>query len=216
MLLSTVSTMLIDTPMILIFSLITAVILNRSFKLRSFFRLVFFLPVLLGTGYIMSQLLGQNVQSGSMEIARGMLLPANVQQYLGSTLTRYITDFFNRITLIMWNSGVQIVLFLSGLQGISPSLYEASRIDGASEWEIFWKITLPMTTPILLLNAVYTVISFAFEDNDLLNYIVSQGFEKNKFEYSSAMSWIYFSVVLILLGVIFAVISPFIKKMNNN
>lgn len=216
MLLSTVSTMLIDTPMILIFSLITAVILNRSFKLRSFFRLVFFLPVLLGTGYIMSQLLGQNVQSGSMEIARGMLLPANVQQYLGSTLTRYITDFFNQITLIMWNSGVQIVLFLSGLQGISPSLYEASRIDGASEWEIFWKITLPMTTPILLLNAVYTVISFAFEDNDLLNYIVSQGFEKNKFEYSSAMSWIYFSVVLILLGVIFAVISPFIKKMNNN
>lgn len=216
MLLSTISTMLIDTPMILIFSLITAVILNRSFKLRSFFRLVFFLPVLLGTGYIMSQLLGQNVQSGSMEIARGMLLPANVQQYLGSTLTRYITDFFNRITLIMWNSGVQIVLFLSGLQGISPSLYEASRIDGASEWEIFWKITLPMTTPILLLNAVYTVISFAFEDNDLLNYIVSQGFEKNKFEYSSAMSWIYFSVVLILLGVIFAVISPFIKKMNNN
>ena len=216
LLLDTVSTMLIDTPMILIFSLITAVILNRSFKLRSFFRLVFFLPVLLGTGYIMSQLLGQNVQSGSMEIARGMLLPANVQQYLGSTITKYITDFFNRITLIMWNSGVQIVLFLSGLQGISPSLYEASRIDGASEWEIFWKITLPMTTPILLLNAVYTVISFAFEDNDLLNYIVSQGFEKNKFEYSSAMSWIYFSVVLILLGVIFAVISPFIKKMNNN
>ncbi len=216
MLLTTISDMLINTPMIIIFSLLVAIILNRDIKGRGFFRLVFFLPVLLGTGYVMKELLGQDVQSGSMELARGMLLPTNVQEYIGETVTGYVNEFFNRITLIMWKSGVQIVLALSGLQGISESLYEASRIDGASEWEVFWKITLPMITPILLLNAVYTVISFAFEDSDLLNYIVKQAFTENKFEYSSAIGWIYFAVVLVLLGLIFMIINPFIKKMHGN
>jgi len=215
MLITTISDMLINTPMIIIFSLLVAILINRDIKGRGFFRLVFFLPVLLGTGYVMKELLGQNVQSGSMELARGMLLPPNVQAYIGETVTGYVNEFFNRITLIMWKSGVQIVLALSGLQGISESLYEASRIDGASEWEVFWKITLPMITPILLLNAVYTVISFAFEDNNLLNYIVRQAFSENKFEYSSAIGWIYFAIVLVLLGLIFMIINPFVKRMHD-
>lgn len=216
MLIGTVTEMLINVPMIIIFSLLVAIILNRKIKGRGFFRLIFFLPVLLGTGYIMQELLGQDVQGGSMELARGMLLPPNVQEYIGETVTGYVNEFFSRVTLIMWKSGVQIVLALSGLQGISESLYEASRIDGASEWEVFWKITLPMITPILLLNAVYTVVSFAFEDNDLLNYIVNQAFAENKFEYSSAIGWIYFGVVLVLLGLIFMIINPFVKRMHDN
>lgn len=216
LLLTSISDMLINTPMILVFSLIVAIILNRRIKFRAGFRLIFFLPVLLGSGYIMQQLLGQNVHGDSLEFARGMLLPDNVQMYIGQTATKYITEFFSRITLIMWKSGVQIILALSGLQGISPSLYESSRIDGASEWEIFWKITLPMITPILLLNAVYTIISFAIEDNDLLNYVISVAFSDNRFEYSSALGWLYFVVVLLMIGIVFIILKPFIKRLNEN
>ena len=216
MLLTSITDMLINTPMILVFSLLVAIILNRKIQFRAGFRLIFFLPVLLGSGYIMQQLLGQNVQDGSMEFARGMLLPENVQMYIGATATKYISAFFSRITLVMWKSGVQIILALSGLQGISPSLYESSRIDGASEWEIFWKITLPMITPILLLNAVYTIISFALEDSDLLNYIVSVAFSDNRFEYSSALGWLYFATVLLMIGIVFLILKPFIKRLNEN
>lgn len=187
----------------------------RYIIIKGMFRLIFFLPVLLGTGYVMKQLLAQDVQGDSMELARGLLLPQSIQSYLGTTVTGYITEFFNRITLVMWKSGVPIVLTLSGLQSISMSLYEASRIDGASEWEIFWKITLPMITPILLLDAVYTIISYAMDDSSVLNYIVEQAFSKSKFEYSAAMGWIYFAIVLILLGIVFLIIRPFTKRLNN-
>lgn len=215
-LIKAITDMLINTPMILVFSLLVAILINRDIKGRAIFRLVFFLPVLLGAGYVMKELLGQDVQSGSMEIARGMLLPPNVQSYVGETVTGYVNEFFNRITLVMWKSGVQIVLALSGLQGISPSLFEASRIDGAGEWETFWKITLPMITPILLLNAVYTIISFAFENSSLLNYIIDQAFSENKFEYAAAIGWIYFAVVLLLLGIVFCILNPFIKRIHGN
>lgn len=214
-LLSTVADMLINTPMIIIFSLIIAIMVNKEIKGKAIFRTIFFLPVLLGTGYIMQQVLGQGVQQDSTELARNVLLPPNVQSYLGSTVVEYINEFFNRITVVMWKSGVQIVLFLSGLQGISPYIYEAARIDGASEWEVFWKITLPMSTPILLLNFVYTIISVAFEQNSLLNYIIQIGFKKNKFELSAAMGWVYFIVVLVFLAIVFIAINPFIKRMNS-
>lgn len=207
--------MLANTPMIMIFSLIVAVMLDRDIKCKGVFRLIFFLPVLLGTGYIMKQLLAQDVQNDSMELARGLLLPQSVQSYIGPKITGYATEFFNRITLVMWKSGVPIVLTLSGLQTISPSLYEASRIDGASEWEIFWKITLPMITPILLLDAVYIIISYAMDDSPLLSYIVNQAFYHTKFEYAAAMGWIYFAVVLALLGIVFLILRPFTKRLSD-
>ena len=214
MLLTRITDMLLNTPMIMVFSLLVAVMLDRDIKAKGVFRLIFFLPVLLGTGYIMKQLLAQNVQNDSMELARGLLLPQSVQTYIGPKVTGYVTEFFNRITLVMWKSGVPIVLTLSGLQVISPSLYEASRIDGASEWEIFWKITLPMITPILLLDAVYIIISYAMDDSSLLNYIVDQAFGKTKFEYAAAMGWIYFVVVLLLLGTVFLILRPFTKRLG--
>ncbi|MGN0492618.1 MAG: carbohydrate ABC transporter permease [Acutalibacteraceae bacterium] len=214
MLLSSITDMLLNTPMIMVFSLLVAVMLDRDIKAKGVFRLIFFLPVLLGTGYIMKQLLAQDVQNDSMELARGLLLPQSVQTYIGPKVTGYVTEFFNRITLVMWKSGVPIVLTLSGLQVISPSLYEASRIDGASEWEIFWKITLPMITPILLLDAVYIIISYAMDDSSLLNYIVDQAFGKTRFEYAAAMGWIYFVVVLLLLGTVFLILRPFTKRLG--
>lgn len=138
-------------------------------KGRGFFRTVFFLPVLLGTGYIMQQLLGTgagDVVTNSVDgIVTGVLMKA-----IGATFAGYVQIFLSTITVVLWKSGVQIILFLAGLQGIGASLYEAARCDGATEWENFWKITLPIVSPIILLNFVYSMI-------DSLQIQVMQSFQ---------------------------------------
>lgn len=207
---------LINTPMIVIFSLIIAIILNKELPGRGFFRSIFFLPVLFGGGLVLQQIIGQNVDGQSMEIARGVLLPEKLQSYLGPELTGYIGEFFNRITLVLWKSGVQIVIALSGLQSISPSLYEAARVDGATEWEMFWKITIMMMSPILLLNTVYTIVISLTEENSVVTYITDQAFNTSpvQFEFSAAMSCVYFLFTLLLVLLVFAVLRPFIKRVQ--
>ncbi len=210
----TVSNTLINLPMIVIFSLILAILLSRNIKGQGFFRSVFFLPVLLGTGFVMNQLLGQGVDSQSMEIARGILMPKVVTDYLGPEITEVCAAFFSRITTVLWKSGVQIVITLAGIQQISPALYEAARVDGATEWEMFWKITLPMITPVLLLTTVYTIVASTIEDSQVVNYIIANAFngEHVEFEFSAAMGWVYFLFVLALVGIVFAAMRPFIKR----
>lgn len=207
---------LINTPMIVIFSLIIAIILNKELPGRGFFRSIFFLPVLFGGGLVLQQIIGQNVDGQSMEIARGVLLPEKLQSYLGPEFTAYIGEFFNRITLVLWKSGVQIVIALSGLQSISPSLYEAARVDGATEWEMFWKITIMMMSPILLLNTVYTIVISLTEENSVVSYITDQAFNTTpvQFEFSAAMSCVYFLFTLLLVLLVFAVLRPFIKRVQ--
>ena len=206
---------IVNTPLIIVFSLLIALALNQKFGMRAMFRTLFFLPVLLGNGYIMQQLLGMNVSENAMQVARGILLPEELIKTLPSALTAVISDFFTRITIILWKSGVQIIIFLAGLQGIPGTLYEAAYMDSASPWESFWFITLPMITPMLLLNAVYTVISaFAGSDNQILTYINDLAFTYTQWEYASAVSWIYFSVIILLLVIIFAAVRPFIKNVS--
>lgn len=214
--LSVVSDTLINTPMIVILSLIIAIMVSRDIRLKGFFRSVFFLPVLLGTGFVMKQVLGQNVDQQAMEVARGILLPAKIQYYIGPEMTGYVTEFFNRITIVMWKSGVQIIIALAGIQGISTALYESARIDGATEWEMFWKITLPMISPILLLNTVYTIISSLTDDSKLMEYIIEKTFQSSEMEYASAMGWIYFLFILLLLSVVFVCMRPFVKRVTDN
>lgn len=212
--LETVSNTLINLPMIIITSLLLAIMVSRDIKGQGFFRSIFFLPVLLGTGFVMNQLLGQGVDSSSMEVARGILMPDIVKQYLGPEATDVIGEFFSRITMVLWKSGVQIIITLAGIQGISVSLYEAARVDGATEWEMFWKITLPMITPVLLLSTVYTIVASTVEDSKVVNYIVDTAFEGTnvQFEFSAAMGWIYFLFILLLVGIVFAIMKPFINR----
>lgn len=212
----TVSNTLIDLPMIIIISLLLAIMVSREIKGKGFFRSVFFLPVLLGTGYVMNQLLGQGVDDSSMSVARGILLPEIIRDYLGPSVTGAIGEFFSRITLVLWKSGVQIILMLAGIQGISPALYEAARVDGATEWEMFWKITLPMISPVLLLTTVYTIIASTVADSKVVNYIISTAFsgERVQFEYSAAMGWVYFIFILLLIGIVFAVMRPFVNRVS--
>jgi len=202
---------LVNTPLIVIFALIFAIILNKGIRMRAFFRTVFFLPFLLGAGYIMDALLGQGVDEQSVRVARGILFPQEVIYYLGPAVYGVINGFLNRITIVLWRLGVQVLLFLSGLQGIQDSLYESAKVDGATEWEMFWMITLPVISPVIVLNVVYTIIdSFVDIGNPILEYIYEFAFGNAQFEYSAAMSWIYALFIFVILGMVFAVSKYFV------
>ena len=203
----TIQTTFLWTPFILVFALFIAILLNRKIKGRGFFRVVFFLPVLLGSGYIMQQLCG----AGSI-----LTLPDGFQSFLSYTFSAQIADFFSeligQIMKVFWKKGVQIVIFLSALQSVPDSYYEAARVDNANGWDCFWKVTLPMISPTILLNAIYTIIeNFSSTDNAIGAYIVQTGMKNADFETAAAMGWIYFLVVLVLVGLIFLVSRKAVK-----
>lgn len=201
---------LVNTPLTLVFSLIIAMLINRNVPGRGFFRTTFFLPVLLGSGYVMEQLL-QIDATGAVGV--GITLPAMFQGMLGSTFAPLIQTVLDRITVVLWKSGVQIILFLAGLQGISSSLYEAAKCDGATQWEVFWKITLPMISPIILLNFVYTMVTyFTAADNALVKYIIKQVFTNKQFARGAAMGWVYFAFAFVMCGAVFAIAALLSKK----
>ncbi|WP_078553763.1 carbohydrate ABC transporter permease [Bacillus alkalicellulosilyticus] len=199
----------VNVPLIVIFSLFLAVILNQKFFGRSVSRAIFFLPVILASGVIMSleseslvQAVNQQYASSrgamnalsSFELER-MMLRAGVHE----SIVLYLTGAVNRIYDIVSQSGVQILIFLAGIQSISPQLYEASKVEGATGYEAFWKITLPMVSPLILVNVIYTIID-SFSRSPVTEVIMSTGFDTFNFGLSSAMAWLYFlSIMLILI-----------------
>ena len=209
MFLKTISDTLLNTPICLVFSLVIAILLNRPMKGRGFFRAAFFIPVLLGAGYVMKQMLGMGADGTT--ITTGIMVPELIADLLGHQLTEFLQGVLDRITVVLWKSGVQIVLFLAGLQGISTSLYEAARVDGATEWEMFWKITLPMISPVILMNLVYTIVAF-FTDatNPIIDYIYEMSFTNQQYGYGAAMSWVYFAFALLMCGVSMGVVGRYV------
>ncbi len=207
----TVMDSLINTPLVVVFSLIIAIMLNKKIVCRGLFRTIFFLPFLLGTGYVMRQLLGMNVTEGAMSMARGIILPGWAWEHLPVSLLKLADGFLNRITYILWKSGVPIILFLSGLQSINKALYESAQVDGATEWEVLWKITIPMTTPIMLLVMVFSIIdSFNDPNNPMVDLFYNTAFLQQRYSQSAAMSWIYFLFILLFVGLIFLIMRRFI------
>ena len=214
--LSVIKNALIQTPLINIFALYVAILLNRKMPGRALFRAIFFLPVILGAGFIMQQLMNQDVDREAMKVAQGILLPEQIRIYIGGTGVKLVQNFLDTITVIMWSSGVQIVIYLAALQSVPSSLYEAARVDAASSWAIFWLITLPMLVPMILLNLVYTVVdSFTSSGNLLVNYIMDIGFKRQgRLEYSAALSWIYFTFIIVFIGCIFLLMRRSIKRIS--
>lgn len=202
--------MVVNVPLIVIFSLFLAVLLNQKFFGRSAARAIFFLPVILASGVILtlestSLIQAVNEQnagsSGVMSVFSSfelelLMLEAGVSE----TIVAYLTGAVNRIYEIVSMSGVQILIFLAGIQTISPQLYEASKMEGATGYEAFWKITFPMVSPLILVNVVYTVID-SFSRNALTDLIRETGFTKFNFGLSSAMAWIYFLCIAIILAI---------------
>ena len=217
----------LDIPMILLFSLFMAVLLNQKMAGRAAFRAIFFVPVILSTGIIaaidasavldtMSN--ADGIDDGSGGSTAGQIVDAVDMQRLfnGISVTdgmlSYVTGAINDIFNIVNRSGVQMLIFLAGLQSISPAIYESVQIDGASSWETFWKITFPMISPMILVNAVYTVIDAFTTENAVMKYISSIKTSlpsEMGGAISAAMSWIYFLLVIAILGVLIAVLSAY-------
>ena len=214
-----------DIPAILIFSLFMAVLLNQKMAGRAAFRAIFFIPVILSTG-IMEAVEGQNIlgammesnssTNGSQSSAAGEIASAlDIERLfasmkVGQGLVEYVTTMINQIYDIVNRAGVQMLIFLAGLQSISPAIYEACRIDGATSWETFWKITFPMISPMILVNGVYTIIdSFTTDSNSVMSYISSVYQSGNQVQ-SSAMSWMYFLLVMLILAAAAGIFSAYV------
>lgn len=197
---------LIKTLFITAVSLIVAILINQNIKGKGLFRLIFFLPAILGTGYA-----AQTIYSGLETMPVGI---SNIPifQYFSADIQEKIKFMLNAMNHSLWSSCVQAVIFLAGLQAVPESLYEASKIDGASGWESFWKITLPMLTPIVLVNIVYTIVdSFTSSTNTLMNYIYEAGIGKQHFSFAAAMGMMYFLFILLVVVLVFLAIT---KKTN--
>ena len=205
--------MLINIVATLVMSFVIAVILNQNFKGRTVCRVIFFLPVILSSGVlpgIESSNEFYNLMSGigeSVEDASGVNISAALQDLLSVSgvagdVFDVIFKMIDAIYDVVMASGIQIIVFLSGLQSISPSLYEAADVEGCSAWEAFWKITFPMVSPLLLVNLIYTIIDFFMKNNNkVMEYITSTVmYRQGLFGYASAMSWIYFGVALAMCG----------------
>ena len=218
--------LLFDVPAILIFSLFMAVLLNQKMAGRAVFRAIFFIPVILSTG-IMESIEGQNILGTMMEgsdsidgseqsTASEIVSVMDIERLfysmkIGKELVEYVVKMINEIYDIVNRSGVQMLIFLAGLQSISPAIYEACRIDGCTAWETFWKITFPMISPMILVNAVYTIIdSFTTDSNSVMKYInsVYQGSDGQVL--SSAMAWMYFIIVMLILAAVAGIFSAFV------
>lgn len=196
--------LVLQLPIIISFSLIIAMLLNGSIRCRSAFRMIFFLPVIIATGPVMNMLTAQGVATVPM-MSEGSL--AGLLGGLPAFIADPITELFNSLILILWNSGIQILIFLSGLQKVSTTMYEAAKIDGANGWESFWKITLPTLKPIILLNSVYTVVSLATGgNNEIIELIYSATYLtpwSKGYSYGMAFSWIYTAIIGVILLVVF-------------
>ena len=190
-------------PVIVVFALIIAMLLNENVKFKGAFRTIFFLPVIVASGPVIDQLIGQGAATIPM-VDQEIIITA-LRQFFPMWFSQVIGDLFNQIIIILWNSGVQILLFLAVLQKVDPQLYEAAKIDGGSAWECFWKITLPTIKPIILINFIYTLVALANSNqNPIINLIYANMFSATRgYGFASAMAWMYSIITGILLLFIF-------------
>ncbi|MBE6649115.1 MAG: sugar ABC transporter permease [Ruminococcaceae bacterium] len=230
-LISSLKELVFDVPAIVIFSLFIAIILNGKMVGRAAFRAIFFIPVIVSTGIIeaidLQNGLAAGLSNGSTIDTGGgqttstgteIISSLDVQRFfssmqVGTELVTYVTSLVNNVYDIINRSGVQMLIFLAGLQSISPAIYESCFIEGASSWETFWKITFPMISPMILVNAIYTIIdAFVSETNTVMSYISSvyDGSIQHAVVRSTAMSWIYFVVVLLILLLVSALLSAYV------
>ncbi|MCF7932722.1 MAG: sugar ABC transporter permease [Acholeplasmataceae bacterium] len=188
-------------PIIIIVSMMIALMLNQKIRFRGFFRSIFFLPVIIVSGPVINELISQGAGTVPLVEQYGML--DLIQNTFPPFIADPISGMLTEMIMIFWFSGVQIVLFLAGLQKISKEIYEAALVDGASPWETFWKITLPSLKNIILISSIYTIVMIStFSNNQIVSLIRRMMFDAaGGYGYASAMAWLYFILVATLLGV---------------
>ena len=210
-----------EVPAVIIFSLFIAVVLNQKMLGRAVFRAIFFIPVIISTGLMETLIYNDDMSSemeGGIDDGSGTNSTTEIISVLdverlfssmkvGGELVGYVVSIVNDVYNIINYSGVQMLIFLAGLQSISPSIYEACQIEGASAWETFWKVTFPMISPMILVNAVYTIIdALTRSSNVAMEYISGIGDEGQ----GSAMAWSFFVIVILIIAVVAGIASTFI------
>jgi ABC-type sugar transport system permease subunit len=232
-LIGSVQDMLLDTPIIVMFSLFIAVVLNQKMKGRTFFRAVFFIPVILATGIIERADMSNSIMNAYQNIqgidtGMAQLHEATTELFSRRELVFYMQRIFDfsptlmnmtvgaasNIYSVVNNSGVQILIFLAGLQAISPSIYEAAYMEGCSGWECFWKITFPMISPLILVSVIYSIVdSFTGSSNQVMNSITAS-MRGGQYGEAAAKAWMYFLVAAVFITLISFVVSRFVFYQN--
>lgn len=190
-----------------VFAVIFAVLLSGNIKGKGFFRTVFFLPVVIISGSVMGQLVDKNI------IVMNTLQNFSIIEMIGSTLGAEVQEFivkiFKDLFYMFWFSGVQLIVYMTTLQKMDKSMYEASQMDGASVWEQFWKITLPALKTAIFINLVYTLILLAtFDNNGVILTIKDVMFDtqpQRGFGFASALAWLYFIVLVLIIAILFLI-----------
>lgn len=233
MMLTSFAQQILDIIIIIMFSLFIAVLLNQKMVGRAAFRAIFFIPVVVSAGIIakidnanntilesMSSMEG--IDLGEVNSSGGLVNMMDIGMMLeslgvGGQFTELITNLVSNIYNIVNRAGVQMLIFLAGLQSISPSIYESCQMEGATGWETFWKITFPMISPMILANAFYTVIdSFTAESNEVMQAIIDISPNGVPNGQQSAAAWTYFMIVIVTLGLVALICRKFVFYQRRN
>jgi len=213
---------LINLGIIVVFSMFVAVVLNSKMRGRAFFRAIFFIPVILATG-IIARIDAQNsimhaylnvpgidvgATVGAMDVgdSQGIISTLALRQYLmqifnfNQTLVDMTVNAANNMYGVVNAAGVQILIFLAGLQSISPSIYEAAKMEGCSAWESFWKITLPLLSPLIFTNVIYTIVDSFTNPNNRIMHSIRGSMNAGQYGHAAAATWVYFLVAVVIIG----------------
>ncbi|GBF75705.1 ABC transporter permease [Paenibacillus sp. 598K] len=195
--------MLIAIPLIILFALFVSVLLHVRFPGRSVFRAFFFLPVIFSTGTVLNQLFFQG--AGGLTILEQYNIAGFILTNFPKALADPLIQVLDMLVIILWYSGVQVLMFLIGFQTIGSQVYEAARIDGSTAWMTLWKITLPGLAPFILLNTIFTIVDMStFPFSGVMAYIVGS-MNTAGFGYISAIALIYFILIFVLILLVLAV-----------
>lgn len=222
MLTTSVGQMIYRSLATIVFSFFVALVLNEKFKGRAFVRSVFFLTVILSSGVLVGLEYNNTLLNGLKKTIEESGSSSSVTSVLekilvsnSSGITGISTKVFDQLFKIVDSvydiamaSGIQIIIFLSGMQNISPSMYEAADMEGCTRWERLWKITVPMVSPLILVCWIYTIIDFFMKtDNKIMEKINTVMIIQLDYGFSSALAWIYFGVVMLLIALSSFIIS---------
>ncbi len=194
-------------PSVMVLSFILATLLNQKFKGRIFFRALYFLPVIVASGVVYKTILtGQGIDSAQVDdsVRSVMFNVSDLIMSIGlpDSVSKIIEIILDRIMDIVWHSGIQIVLFVAGMQSVPPVLYEASKVEGANKWEEFWMITVPMMTKTMLLVSIFTMVEIVTSTDDAVMTQAYTFMSAQNYGESSAMLWVYFALVAVVMSAI--------------
>ena len=212
--------MAVQVPTTVIVSLFMALLIDQNFKGRTAVRAIFFLPVILSSGVLVGLEYDNTLVSGLQdyinENSQLTSVTATLEQVLstsglGTRFLDQVYDIINNVYDVIMASGVQIIIYLAGLQSVTDSMYEAADIEGCTRWESFWKITLPMVSPMILVNVIYSIVDFFMRsDSEIMTKISDTMIIKMDYGFSSAMAWVYFVAVMLIIGISTLIISRWV------